>query len=278
MLTQRRKKLWTQSLTRLVRQLIGSESISSAREGGSEMEHAQLLANQIWSETELPARVDIARRIRRACSLAVFAVTSIMSGCATNEIKWTEEVQLSDGRVVQVKRRTELTESGFPLQTRGLSKFHELCYAPLNLYWKSKPPYRLWVFDIVDGRAVIKVPVNGCTECTVHNYPTADALYFEWIGESWKKIDENEKLRNLQFNLLDQTHILDDGKDDARGLVTLSEKRRRDGSIYESMRVTGHTGPSRPGACERCRTTSGKVQTDMTEEVQFTSERKNCDW
>jgi len=216
----------------------------------------------------------------RVLSLSIGLVATLLgtNGCATNEIKWTEEVQLSDGSVVQVKRRTELSESGFPLQTRGFEKLHELCYAPLNLYWKSKSPYRPWVFDFVDGKAVIKVPVTGCTECTVHAYPAADALYFEWSNASWKRVEETEKLRSLKFNLLDQSHILDDGKNDARGLITLAEKRRRDGSIYESMRATGRTGPAKPGACERCRATWGKVQTDMTDEVQLPTERTICNW
>lgn len=227
------------------------------------------------------------------CSRALLAVLCgllpFVAGCASNEIKWTEEVKLHDGRVVQVKRRTELTESGFPLQQRGFHKYHELCYAPMGIHWKSKSAYNLYVFDIVNGKAYVKVPVDGCTECTLQGYPEADALYFEWHGGAWKKVDETPVLRALRFNLLSATHaggpyrnergeVVPAETFDARGLITLAEKERRDGSIYQSMKNTGRTGPGNPGACARCKKTWGTVQTDQTPEVFLPSERRTCNW
>lgn len=216
----------------------------------------------------------------RIFSLAIGLSATMLttSGCASNnEIKWSEEVQLHDGSVVQVKRRTELSASGFPIQSRGFAKFHELCYAPMGVYWKSKPEYRITVFDIVDGKPTVKVPVQGCTTCMLQGYPAWDAVYFEWDRGAWRKVEENEKLRGLRFNLLSQSHILDDGKNDARGLITLAEKRRRDGSIYESMRVTGRTGPGLPiGECQKCK--SEKVETSRTSDVLILSDMRECNW
>jgi hypothetical protein len=208
-----------------------------------------------------------------ACVLGLFT----LAGCASNEIKWTEEVRLHDGRVVQVKRRTELTESGFPVQKRGFPKYFELCYAPLKLYWKSKPEYPPQVFDIVEGKAYIKVPVTGCSECTLQGYPLVDALYFQWSGTAWTRVEENKALAQLRFNLLEAIYATNNEQYDARGLVTLSDKERRDASIYSSMKATSRTGPYAGGACEKCKKTWGTVKTDRSSEVLL-SFQKACGW
>jgi len=229
--------------------------------------------------------------LERVCLGLVFFGGAIpLAGCTPTEIKWAEEVRLHDGRVVVVKRRTELTASGFPVQRRGFQKYHELCYEPMGVYWKSKPSYPPHVFDIVDGKVYIKVPVDHCETCMLQGYPPWDALYFEWDNGAWKKLDETPMLRTLRFNLLSSTHASGgsfyyEGKlvpaeaYDARGLITLAEKERRDGSIYAFMQATGRTGPGvEPGACERCKNTWGRVQTTETPEVFLPSESKTCNW
>jgi hypothetical protein len=228
--------------------------------------------------------------IRQLAALGMAFVLGLftLAGCASNEIKWTEEVKLHDGRVVQVKRRTELTESGFPVQRRGFRKYHELCYASMGIYWKSKPEYAPYVFDIVNGKAYVKVPVESCTTCMLQGYPAWDAAYFEWNDGAWKKVDENATLRALRFNLLSATHASGPYRNqrgevvpaetfDARGLIALAEKERRDASIYYSMKNTGRTGPGvAPGACERCK--AEKVVTTMTSEVFLPSDSRACNW
>jgi hypothetical protein len=212
-----------------------------------------------------------------------------IAGCASNEIKWTEEVSLHDGSMVLVKRRTELTESGFPVQQRGVAKFHELCYQPLGVYWKSKPEYPPHVFDVVNGKAYVKVPVQGCTTCMLQDYPESDSVYLEWSDGAWKRVPENALLRSLRYNMLSGTHASGNYRDergvvvpaesyDARGLITLAEKRRRDASVYHGMNNTGRPGPGAPGACEKCRNSWGKVQTDQTPEILMPSESRTCSW
>jgi len=225
------------------------------------------------------SRGSLAKLAMRTFAIGLVGATALfaLSGCTSDEIKWTEEVKLHDGRVIQVKRRTELTESGFPVQRRGFHKYHELCYEPMGIHWKSKPEYPLYVFDIIDGKAYIKVPVTGCAECMLQGYPAWDAAYFEWNDGSWKKVDETPALRALRFNLLNRSHLMDDGQADARGLITLAEKNRRDGSIYDSMRATGRTGPGVGiGQCQKCKAV--RVQTDRTSEVLLTSDRGSCKW
>lgn len=195
---------------------------------------------------------------------------------ASNEIKWTEEVLLHDGSVVQIKRRTELTNSGFPVQRRGFSKYHELCYPPLGVHWRSKPQYRPQSFDIIDKKAYVKVPVHACIECMLHDYPESDALVFVWSGEVWRKVDEKDAPPQLKFNLLSKSHHMGDDTDDARGLITLAEKRKRDVNIYNSMKRTGRNTPYAPGACNKCRLS--RASTDATAEVFVAGGNKKCEW
>jgi hypothetical protein len=208
-------------------------------------------------------------------ALTSLALMALGGRCMGTEIKWTEEVLLHDGTVVQVKRRTEITASGFPTQRRGLRKFFELCYAPGAVYWRSKPEYPPEAFDIIEGKVYVKVPVNACSACMAHGYPESDAIYFVWAQRAWKKLDEKEAPTQMKFNLLAFDYGGNPEKD-ARGLITLTEKRRRDGSIYRGMEQSGRRGPSRPGYCAKCRfvTVSGSPSADIF--VQSPS--RACNW
>ena len=214
----------------------------------------------------------------RALTSVLTAVLGLLSlpGCASNEIKWTEEVRLHDGTVVQVKRRVELGETGFPVQQRGMPKYFELCYPPLGAYWKSKPSYPPETFDIVEGKAYIKVPVRGCITCKLQGYPEADALYFQWDAGRWKKVEESDSLRKLRFNLLSAIYASNSDKADVRGLVTLTQKEQRDASAYGQMRLTGRTGPRDPGICAKCK--GQRAGTTENAEVLLPSEARACNW
>jgi hypothetical protein len=202
-----------------------------------------------------------------------------VAGCAPTDIKWTEEVKLHDGNIIQVQRRTELSATGFPTQKRGLPRYHELCYAPMAVYWKSKPEYRPETFDIVKGKAYVRVPLRGCSSCMLHGYPETNSLYFVWDGKEWKRTQASGYPEPLRLNLLSASHADDDGTRDARGLVSLAEKERRDASLYYELKVTGAKSTSeRPGVrdlCSKCR--SVDVRTDATPEV-FMPSAKSCSW
>jgi len=171
-----------------------------------------------------------------------------------DEIKWTEEVRLQDGKVIQVKRRTELTSGGFPVQKRGFQKYHEVCYAPLSVYWKSKPEYRPEAFEIVNGKPYMKVTLGSFNACRLHGYPETDALYYEWTGTGWKQIRSDEFPPNARLNLL-QNPLGNVAANDVRGLVSQREKESRDASVYYSLKVTGARGlnetPPFKGICRR---------------------------
>lgn len=161
---------------------------------------------------------------------------TLAGGCGGEEIKWTEDVRLHDGKVVQVQRRTELSGSGFPVSERGFETYHELCYAPLGVYWKSKPEYRPEAFEVDGGKAYVKVTLFSFNTCGLHGYPKDSALYFVWSGGEWKRIDAGEFPRGARLNLL-QSPLGRTAAEDARGNVGQAEKEKRDAGIYYSLKV-----------------------------------------
>lgn len=161
----------------------------------------------------------------------VAALSVALAACASNDIRWTEEVKLSDGRVIQIQRRSELTESGFPVQERGFVKYHEICYPPLGIHWKSKGGYQPDIFDIVDGKAYMHVPVTSQAECYEQASPASGAIYFVWNNGSWKRITHEEFPAVSEWNLLMSIKAAHGHeRDDPRSLVDLQDKERRQAS------------------------------------------------
>lgn len=186
-----------------------------------------------------------------ALSLAGVALTA----CASNDIRWTEEVKLSDGRVIELQRRVELTASGFPAQERGFVKYVEICYAPLKLRWRSLGAYVPDVLDIVDGKAYMHVPIGNCGECRALGYPDPNALHFVWENGAWKRIRHDEFPAASEWNLL-RSFANRRPQEDPRGLITLQEKERREYSVRDEQRRFGwrrmHERYLWRDACKQC--------------------------
>ena len=202
-------------------------------------------------------------------SVVLFGLIFSLCACASNDLRWTEEVKLSDGKVVQIQRRVELTDSGFPFQQRGFNKYFEICYPPLNMHWKSKAPYQPDILDIVGGRAYMHVPISACISCMLFDYPKDDALYFAWEGGSWKRIRREEFPAAAEWNLfLSFKAAPGHEQDDAHGLVTLADKERPSSLRIEQQRYgwkrVNEQWPG-IGQCEAC--SKVKVTTDMTPEI-----------
>lgn len=172
--------------------------------------------------------------------LCIAALSISLAACASNDIRWTEEVKLSDGRIVQLQRHTEMTShSGFPANHRGLYKSHEICYPPMNLHWKSSGGYRPDIFDIVDGKAYMHVPISDCEKCRLHGFPASNALYFIWEGGQWKRIKHDEFPEASEWNLLYDSQATK-AKDDASGFVTLQGKlEQRDRTLHHEQKRKG---------------------------------------
>jgi hypothetical protein len=233
------------------------------------------------SELALSRAHFIHRAVRPLLSLFWLALAIPLAAAgAPAEIKWTEEVRLHDGKVIQVKRRTELAPTGFPTAARGRPLYHELCYAPMGIHWKSNPAYEPELFDLVDGKAYVRVPLRGCSSCKLHDFPRTNSLYFMWESGKWSEIAAQAFPPQARFNLLSSTHWDDDGAHDARGLVSLADKAERDGSIYQELKALGAKSTTeRRGhrdLCERC--SRMNIRTNAPQEVLLPSNAAACKW
>lgn len=209
----------------------------------------------------------------------------IVAGCAGvglrgDHIRWTEDVKLSGGKVIQIQRHGELTDSGFPVQKRGFDKYHEICYPPMGIHWKSKGGYLPDIFDIVDGKAYMHVPISDCSQCMLHGHPPTDALYFVWESGQWKRITHEEFPAQSEWNLLQQVSRGSPATD-PQGLITIADKavgKWKDDSLsYEQGRL-GWKRVSESyawkGSCDACR--SRKVTTDASPDIFLVGKNPSC--
>jgi hypothetical protein len=174
-------------------------------------------------------------------TLTLFCLAAPLTACAGNHIRWTEEVKLSDGQVIQLQRHVELTASGFPVQNRGFDKYQEICYPPLGIHWKSRGGYQPDIFDIVNGKAYIHVPVTSQVECYEQGSPETGAIYFVWENGKWKRINHDQFPAISEWNLLMQTSRGSTNAD-PQGLITVSDKTTgnwRDSSLRNEQKRLG---------------------------------------
>jgi hypothetical protein len=188
-------------------------------------------------------------------------------GIANDHIRWTEEVKFSDGKVIQIQRHVELTESGFPVQRRGFDKYQEICYPPMGIHWKSKGGYQPDIFDIVDGKAYMHVPVSAQHECYEQGNPSPNALYFVWENSRWKRIKHEEFPAVSEWNLLMSFKAAaGHEKDDARGTITLDDKLKRRSSLRDEQKRFGwkrvNESYSRREGCTQWGKTSAELKPD----------------
>lgn len=213
-----------------------------------------------------------------AKTLWILWLSVALSACASNDIRWTEEVKLSDGRIIQVQRHVELTESGFPVQSRGFNKYFEICYPPMNIHWKSKGGYQPDIFDIVDGKAYMHVPIYDCFQCKTQDYPETDALYFVWDNGTWKRLKHEEFPAASEWNLeMSFKAAAGHEKDDAHGLVTLRDKERPS-SLRTDQKRNGwkrvNEGGKGLGRCKACRQI--ETTTTRSSEIFINDDHNTC--
>jgi hypothetical protein len=206
-------------------------------------------------------------------TLYVLCAGMIAAGCAgvgiaNDHIRWTEEVKLSDGKIIQIQRHVELTESGFPVQRRGFDKYQEICYPSMNIHWKSKGGYQPDIFDIVDGKAYMHVPVAAQYECYEQRYPEPNALYFAWEDGKWKRISHEEFPAASEWNLLMQTKR-GSPSTDPQGHITTQDKTTgnwNDWTMKAEQKRLGwkrvNESYSRRDGCTQWGTTSKKLNPD----------------
>ncbi|MFC3655009.1 hypothetical protein FZ025_12680 [Xanthomonas hyacinthi] len=119
-------------------------------------------------------------------------------GCSNkDEMRWKEQVWLSDGRRIDVERYSVALKSGFPNTTDGPPVYQEISYAPLGVHWSTRKggavPEML-SFDVIDGDAyLIIVPGDDFKDFCVGK-PIGSYLIdvYRWRKGLMQKIDQHD--------------------------------------------------------------------------------------
>jgi hypothetical protein len=171
--------------------------------------------------------------VRRLFFTAACFIALTAHGKSIDVAEWTEQIKLSDGRIVTVWRQAKAHGGGFPSARRGSNVYFELRYEPLGVRWRDevtqnhiREPIS---FDIIDGTPVLTLYIGDREGC--RNRPPSDysAQFLKWSNGQWIDVPQAQfpverVLMNLYTRYWGRTT-----KEDARGLITWQSKAERDG-------------------------------------------------
>lgn len=171
-----------------------------------------------------------ARRVLDQCAALGIAAALVLSACSNvDTARWTEEVKSWDGHVFQLEGYAEKDKGGWPLSHRGMTRFIEYYHRESGAYWKQPYGYQPVLFDIFNGRPVVVVQANSDSQCMLHGFPPEGALAFAWGVNGWVQVPFNGlPVDKMTFNVLRRIFDQEDSKKDARGHISLVDKRQRD--------------------------------------------------
>ena len=140
--------------------------------------------------------------------------------------RWSEDVEITGGKVVRVERRVVRGKGAAPYGARGGIDAWELCYEPLKIYWKSAY-FQPSAFELVGDKAFVKFPVLDCRSCRAADMPDDSTVYMAYRGGAWVRIGASEFPGKRWWNLM-MTGIFDprNPRLDVSGHMTLAEKKR----------------------------------------------------
>jgi hypothetical protein len=153
----------------------------------------------------------------------------VSTGCAWGSnidvAEWTEEVKLSDGRMITVWRRARAYSGGFPNSRRGRDIDFEFKYESLGIYWKGNWARSPVSFDIIDGAPYIVVFISDRELC--YGRPSTDysAQFLRWQNGQWIEVRQADfpvqrALINLSMDFWGHSTA-----DDYKGRIAWEKKR-----------------------------------------------------
>lgn len=182
---------------------------------------------------------------RQITTLLVLMLAACMAGCGPGSVKWTEEVQLSDGRIIVVERE-KIYEGGgdeWASNRRGTKpKEYYLRFALPELpekmvEWHSiKKDIARWpevplIFDMDSGRPVVYASVFNPAGCNIYSK-------YHYSNGVWKEEKLPEKFESRVTNLL----IFDDKN--MQQFINLETKRKKNADVR--TRLFQQVGPTNP--------------------------------
>lgn len=160
--------------------------------------------------------------------------------------RWTEDVQAHDGSVFQLESRAERGKTGFPLEHRGPVHYVEYHHRASGAHWKTSFGYRPIIWDVAGGKDYVIVLTHDTASCVLFGYPKDSVLVFRWGPQGWEPTTlDGLPVEWMSFNVLRAMFDREDARKDARGHVTLDEKRERDPGLIRLSKWLAEWGQSR---------------------------------
>ncbi len=134
---------------------------------------------------------------------------ALTAGCAfgpsIDVAEWTEEVKLSDGRMITVWRKARRYSGGFPNSRRGRRIDFEFKYEPLGIYWKGDWSGDPVSFDLINETPYLAILTSNKELC--YKRPSTDysAQFLRWQNGQWIEVRQADfpvqrALINLSMN------------------------------------------------------------------------------
>lgn len=152
------------------------------------------------------------------------AVTGSAWASKIDVAEWTEEVKLSDGRIITVWRRARRYSGGWPNSKRGRNIDFEFKYESLGIYWMGDWSGWPVSLDIIDDMPYMTIYIGDKKHCA--NRPSTDyaARFLRWKDGQWIEIKQadfpaHRALVNLSMDFWGHST-----SDDYKGLIAWRKK------------------------------------------------------
>ena len=135
--------------------------------------------------------------------LSICAVTTLLCACDASR-KWTEDVQLQDGRIVSIQRTSTASRFGEIGQKTGATKYWSIKLdGRTPLFWEGDIPPVIFAIDTEHAYVVTQIHLTW-RDCGKYGYPDPPFVYFRSRQSSakWERISSDELPNDLRVNLL----------------------------------------------------------------------------
>lgn len=125
-------------------------------------------------------------------TLCAICLLGLGACSSADEAKWTEQVKLHDGRIIQLERRATRGHDDFPNPGRGSLGENELSYEARDVHWHNAKRSAGWIlsFDIFDGVPYLIVSGAGAEYCKAHGPAIYNAKFLRWENGAWVNVGQ----------------------------------------------------------------------------------------
>jgi hypothetical protein len=178
-------------------------------------------------------------------------------GCSSwaDRAAWKEEVQLSSGEIVVVRRVAVADKSEFPVSRRGPQRACQITFPDGRTVWESDGLTQPLSIEVEQGRYFLAADIHSRLLCGKHGNPEGSVVFFRSEAGAWRKIPREEYPANARVNLL-RNPWGRDASEDAHGLIRHEDKHLRPGNglvhVALDERIANRARDSwerRPGFC-----------------------------